>query len=257
MKKKTIVFSCLAVLFLLSAFSGFAGGLVSGGVGCLVICGVFVFLAFRSAKPVAETSSETPQTPNRFTPPPTNKSSVSRPLQDNTVNPNTVETPAAVPVPNIPAPHIAETAPTISPVSTSEDKTAAIQSATVSDAPDLSKQFEYLEIKVAGVTFKNEKGPTRQTILRKIHFNDKPFDEYVELGLREYEFDGKPAFGVYANNMQIGNIPADYVQFIVDNDARYEGICGINVYGGGRNENGYAISYGCKITLKYRKLNNE
>ena len=178
-------------------------------------------------------------------------------MQDNTVNPNTVETPAAVPVPNIPAPHIAETAPTISPVSTSEDKTAAIQSATVSDAPDLSKQFEYLEIKVAGVTFKNENGPTRQTILRKIHFNDKPFDEYVELGLREYEFDGKPAFGVYANNMQIGNIPADYVQFIIDNDARYEGICGINVYGGGRNENGYAISYGCKITLKYRKLNNE
>ena len=54
MKKKTIVFSCLAVLFLLSAFSGFAGGLVSGGVGCLVICGIFVFLAFRSAKPAAK-----------------------------------------------------------------------------------------------------------------------------------------------------------------------------------------------------------
>lgn len=79
----------------------------------------------------------------------------------------------------------------------------------------------------------------------------------MELGLHEYEFDGKPAFGVYANNMQIGNIPADYVQFIIDNDARYEGICGINVYGGGRDENGYAISYGCKITLKYRKQNNE
>ena len=73
MKKKTIVFSCLAALFLLSSFSGFAGGLVSGGVGCLVICGIFAFLAFRSAKSVTETNREVPQTPNRFTPPPEQK----------------------------------------------------------------------------------------------------------------------------------------------------------------------------------------
>lgn len=256
MKKKTIVFSCLAVLFLLSAFSGFSGGLVSGGIGCLVICGVFAFLAFHSAKPVAETSSETSQTPNSFTPQ-SNKSSFSQSLQDNVSNTDTAGTPATTPAPSVPVPHITETAPTTPPIFTNESKTATIQPATVSNVPDLSKQFEYLEIKVAGVTFKNDKGPTRQTILRKIHFNDKPFDEYVELGLREYEFDGKPAFGVYANNMQIGNIPADYVQFIIDNDARYEGICGINVYGGGRDENGYSISYGCKITLKYRKSNNE
>ena len=256
MKKKTIVFSCLAVLFLLSAFSGFSGGLVSGGVGLLVVCGIFAFLAFRSAKPAAEINNEIMQTPNRFTPT-SNKSSIPRPLHDNTANSITSETSDAVPVPSIPAPHITETASTTSLSSTNEDKATTIQSATVSDIPDLSKQFEYLEIKVAGVTFKNNKGPTRQNILRKIHFNDKPFDEYVELGLHEYEFDGKPAFGVYANNMQIGNIPADYVQFIIDNDARYEGICGINVYGGGRNENGYAISYGCKITLKYRNSNNE
>ena len=253
MKKKTIVFSCLAVLFLLSAFSGFSGGLVSGGIGCLVICGVFAFLAFRSSKAVAETNRETLQTFNRLPPP--NKNSFSRPAPDNAVNSDTAETPAAAPVPSSPAPHITETAPFTPSVSTKERTTT--QPATVSDVPDVSKQFEYLEIKVAGVTFKNDKGLTRQTILRKIHFNDKPFDEYVELGLHEYEFDGKPAFGVYANNMQIGNIPADYVQFIIDNDARYEGICGINVYGGGRDENGYAISYGCKITLKYRKQNNE
>ena len=54
MKKKTIFFSCLAALFLLSAFSGFSDGLVSGGVGCLVICGVFALLAFRSAKPAVK-----------------------------------------------------------------------------------------------------------------------------------------------------------------------------------------------------------
>ncbi|MCM1222458.1 MAG: hypothetical protein NC548_49120 [Lachnospiraceae bacterium] len=70
MKKKTIIFSGVALLFLLSAFSGFAGGLVSGGIGCLVICGVFVFLAIRSAKPAAEIqNNELPDTNNRFTPP--------------------------------------------------------------------------------------------------------------------------------------------------------------------------------------------
>lgn len=255
MKKKTIVFSCLALLFLLSAFSGFAGGLISSGIICLVICSVFVFLAFRSAKST-KANSETLQTPNHFTPPP-NYNSVPRPLQDNTVNTVTAETPATRPIPNTPAPLVTETVPSTPPISAKENETETIPPAIVSDAPDMSKQFEYLEIKVVGVTFKNDKGLTRQTILRKIHFNDKPFDEYIELGLHEYEFDGKPAFGVYANNMQIGNIPADYVQFIIDNDARYEGICGINVYGGGRDENGYAISYGCKITLKYRKQNNE
>ena len=155
MKKKTIVFSCLAVLFLLSAFSGFSGGLVSGGIGCLVICGVFAFLAFRSAKPVAETSSEVSQTPNSFTTPP-NKSSFSQSLHDNTVNTDTAKAPAAAPVPSAPAPHITETAPITPPISTKESTTT--QPATVSDVPDVSKQFEYLEIKVAGVTFKNDKG---------------------------------------------------------------------------------------------------
>lgn len=118
--------------------------------------------------------------------------------------------------------------------------------------PTPQPAFEFVQIKVAGVTFKNEKGVTRQTILRKINFHDNPFDEYIELELRCYEYEGKPAYGVYANGLQIGNIPADNVQFISDNWERIDSVSAINVYGGGRNSEGYAISYGCEITLKLR-----
>lgn len=124
--------------------------------------------------------------------------------------------------------------------------------ASAATTPAPKPAFEFMQIKVSGVTFKNEKGASRQTILRKIKFNDKPFNEYIELELRQYEYDGSPAYGVYANNLQIGNIPADMVQFVSDNWKRLDSISAIDVYGGGRDESGHAISYGCKITLKLR-----
>lgn len=119
-------------------------------------------------------------------------------------------------------------------------------------APVANPEFEFVKIKVAGVTFKNEKGASRQTILRKINFHDSPFNEYVELELRPYDYEGSTAYGVYANNLQIGNIPADKVQFVSDNWERIDSISAINVYGGGRNAEGKTISYGCEITLKLR-----
>ena len=186
MKKKTIVFSCLAVLFLLSAFSGFSGGIVSGGVGCLVICGVFSFLAFRSAKSVAEANSKAPQSPNRFTP--QNKSSVSSPLQYNSLNPDMTEAPATSSISSTPVQH--------------------------------QSKYIFAPIKVAGVTFNNDDGTSRQLILRKLHFHDSPFNEYADVEIRRYEFKGQSAYGVYVNDMQIGNIPADLIPFIQDNIGR-------------------------------------
>lgn len=252
MKKKTIVFSCLAVLFLLSAFSGFSGGLVSGGIGCLVICGVFAFLAFRSSKAVAETNRETLQTFNRLPPP--NKNSFSRPAPDNAVNSDTAETPAAAPVPSSPAPHITETAPFTPSVSTKERTTTP--PSTVSDVPDVTKQFEYLEIKVAGVTFKNDKGPTRQTLLKKIKQRSAPFDEYLEISLNQYDFEGELAYSVCVNDRQIGSVPKSQVQYLHDNLERFVAITGINIYGGYRDENGYFKSYGAAITIKFRLSDN-
>lgn len=48
--KKKIVFSCLALLFAVSAVNGLASGNTSGFIGCLVIAAHFAFLAFRSFK---------------------------------------------------------------------------------------------------------------------------------------------------------------------------------------------------------------
>ena len=118
--------------------------------------------------------------------------------------------------------------------------------------PAAEPKFDFVQIKVSGVTFKNENGVSRQTILRKLKFNDEPFNAYIELELRPYEYNGSPAYGVYANNLNIGNIPADSVQFISDNWEMIDSISAINVYGGGRDESGRSISYGCKITLKLR-----
>lgn len=217
MKKKTIVFSCLAVLFLLSAFSGFSGGLVSGGIGCLVICGVFAFLAFRSSKSVAETNREMPQTSNRFTPTP-NKVSFSHPAPDNTVSSGTAKTPSVTPM---------------------------------SGNPVTQSKYVFAPIKIAGVTFNNDDGVSRQLILRKLHFHDSPFNEYADVEIKQYDFNGQSAFGVYVNNMQIGNIPSDLMPFIQENINRIDSISYIDVYGGGRSKDGQSISYGCKITLRF------
>ena len=209
MKKKTIVFSCLAVLFLLSSFSGFSDGLSSGGVICFIICGIFAFLAFRSVKTVAKTNNELPHTNNRSTP--QNKSSFFQSSQNNPVS-----------SPSTPAHN--------------------------------QSKYLFAPIKVAGVTFNNDDGTDRQLILRKLHFRDNPFSKYVDVEIKQYEFKGSRDSGIYANDMQIGNIPANLVSFMQDNIERIESISHIDVYGGGHKD-GKPISYGCKIILRFLKDN--
>lgn len=110
--------------------------------------------------------------------------------------------------------------------------------------------FDFLRVKVAGVTFKNGR-KSRQTILRKIHFKDPPFDKgNMELTLQRYEWEGAPAFGVYVNDEQIGNIPAEQVPYVQENFSRCDGITNMDVYGGGEGRN-----YGAEITLRFRNSN--
>lgn len=145
--------------------------------------------------------------------------------------------------------------PAATPAATMEPKEAAAPAskadttAHVAPAPasEAKPAFEFLSVKVAGVTFKNGR-KSRQTILRKIHFKDEPFDKgTMELTLQREEWEGKPAFGVYVNGDQIGNIPAEYVSYVNDNFSRLDGIVNIEVYGGGEGRN-----YGAEITLRFR-----
>ena len=59
------------------------------------------------------------------------------------------------------------------------------------------------EFKVAGVTFNNDDGSSRQEILKNIVDNGGSADATF----KEYEFNGKPAIAVYADGKCIGSIP--------------------------------------------------
>ena len=58
------------------------------------------------------------------------------------------------------------------------------------------------EIKVAGVTFNNQDGTSRQDLLRKFDAVDE-----VAVSLQEHEHKGQPAFHVLVDGEIIGNIP--------------------------------------------------
>lgn len=113
---------------------------------------------------------------------------------------------------------------------------------------------EVLPIRVAGVSFKNGR-KSRQTILRKIRWKDDEFANKVEIGIDEYIFEGKPAFGIFANGQQIGNIPISQCDYYKANQHRVVGIKEINVYGGGQDEDGNAKSYGAEVILLLAKRN--
>ena len=110
---------------------------------------------------------------------------------------------------------------------------------------------EELIIKVAGVTFKNGR-KSRQTILRKIKFKDEPFDKRLDIKLEQYDFEGRPAIGIYVNGEMIGNVPKDKTQFFIDNADRMIGISGMEIVGGG-TVNGEKLSYGVRIKITMKK----
>ena len=84
----------------------------------------------------------------------------------------------------------------------------------------------------------------RQDILRFflffLHF-------YCPRNREGHKWEGKPAFGVYVNGDQIGNIPAEQADYVNANFSRLDGIVNIEVYGGGDGQN-----YGAEITLRFR-----
>jgi len=119
-------------------------------------------------------------------------------------------------------------------------------------APVKDEPYEYLRIKLVGVTFKNGR-KSRQSILRAIKFRDGDFSEGVELELQPYEWEGQPAYGVYANGQQIGSVPADMVGYISENFGRIVDFSAIDVYGGGRDEEGQVKNFGCEVVLRLSK----
>ena len=89
-------------------------------------------------------------------------------------------------------------------------------------APEQKPDTYTRKFKVRGVTFNNDDGTSRQEILKKIYRKKPPFDNGLNVELKEYTYDDGPTFGVYVNGYMIGNIPGDDTDFI--NRARRRGV---------------------------------
>lgn len=76
------------------------------------------------------------------------------------------------------------------------------------------KDYTY---KVAGVTFKNNEGQDRQKLLKNL-FNEalEDGDELYDVELEEYDFEGSPAVRVLFGGDDIGSIPAEHVENVLD-----------------------------------------
>lgn len=217
MRKTVLILWGVGALFLISSIPLFVEGDIGAGVCGIVIAAVLFFIGLRKKAARPEPKKEPPAATPAATEP--KEAAAPAPKADTTAH----VTPAADPRP------------------------AKAEAAAPAPASEAKPAFEFLSVKVAGVTFKNGR-KSRQTILRKIHFKDEPFNKgTMELTLQREKWEGKPAFGVYVNGDQIGNIPAEYVSYVNDNFSRLDGIVNMEVYGGGEGRN-----YGAEITLRFR-----
>lgn len=240
MKKTVLILWGVGALSLISSIPLFVEGNIGAGVCGIVIAAALFFIGLRKKAARPEPKKEPPAatTEPKEAAAPASKADTTAHVAP-AADPRPVKAEAAAPVPKT------DTTAHVAPaVDLRLKKTEAVAPAPASEA---KPAFEFLSVKVAGVTFKNGR-KSRQTILRKIHFKDEPFDKgTMELTLQREEWEGKPAFGVYVNGDQIGNIPAEYVSYVNDNFSRLDGIVNIEVYGGGEGRN-----YGAEITLRFR-----
>lgn len=214
MKKTVLILWGVGALFLISSIPLFVEGDIGAGVCGIVIAAALFFIGLRKKAARPEPKKEPPAA---------------------TTEPKEAAAPASK----------ADTTAHVTPAA--DPWPVKAEAAAPAPASEAKPAFEFLSVKVAGVTFKNGR-KSRQTILRKIHFKDEPFDKgTMELTLQREEWEGKPAFGVYVNGDQIGNIPAEYTDYVNDNFSRLDGIVNMEVYGGGEGRN-----YGAEITLRFR-----
>lgn len=99
--------------------------------------------------------------------------------------------------------------------------------------------------KVVGVTFRNDNGTNRQTILSHCHAGD-------EIALRYFEYHGAPAYAIHTEHGQIGNLSAELAEAL--------GQLGDDIYVSGRIlavTGGYrGQSFGCNIALTFYRSNH-
>lgn len=109
------------------------------------------------------------------------------------------------------------------------------------------ERYQHFTFKVVGVTFKNGRR-SRQTILRQIRFRDPPYSTKPKIRLEQYEYEGEPAFSVWANDEQVGNIGKSDIPRLLSLWEQYDSVTDFSIYGGGEGK-----SYGMQINVRFRK----
>jgi hypothetical protein len=121
------------------------------------------------------------------------------------------------------------------------------------EAAERASRYEIFTFKIAGVTYKNADRHSRQAILRRLKFGDPPFDSgTIELELKEYEYEGEPAVGVYLAGEQVGNIAKDDLDTLLPRIDRFVDCISYDVTGGGQR-NGEKLNYGLKLSLRFER----
>lgn len=97
-------------------------------------------------------------------------------------------------------------------------------------SPDAPKTYTR-RIKVAGVTFNNDDGTSRQEILQKIKEKKAPFNKQLNVSVESTEYNGEFAMKVFVNSHLVGWVPKDMLGFIKENKDRITGISDFYVSG--------------------------
>lgn len=131
---------------------------------------------------------------------------------------------------------------------------AAQRSQTQTAAPSDSEE-KTIRFRVAGVSFDNDDGTSRQDILRHLYFGDAPYaddPEDLDVEFIETEYQGDPAIEVHINGYQVGHVPQEKVSAMLKAIASHaDTVDSVRIIGGGRKEDGERISYGCEIEVSY------
>ncbi len=142
-----------------------------------------------------------------------------------------------------------QTAPVSAP-SPAPISAPAAASSSVADDSDV------ISFHVAGTTFSNDDGTSRQAILRHMKFGDSPYADGqdptdLSISIEESDFDGELALEVYANGYQIGFVPKKLISKVKRAMDQGAMVTAAQIIGGGKDDQGNIISWGCIVELEY------
>lgn len=104
--------------------------------------------------------------------------------------------------------------------------------------------------RVAGTTFDNEDGTSRQDLLRGFRSQDP---EDLDVTFEETDHADEQAIAVLVNDQQVGFVPKSRIPQVTE-ARKHVATCyvsGVRIIGGGTDPEGNPLAFGCEITLEY------